>query len=193
MNICIQLPLILPRMQDQKSLTRRWLSFSEWGTECVSLVFGYKGSQYIRKGQRYTNVNILQLAVGCLNGTINRKAQIPEPEIATARLSETHEIPRVDRHGCGFGPPRCSGSGFCTGLEQNWMAFAVRTWTADGLPGPIANTNPINDCFWKHLVPEYSHGSECNTVYTEPPIFVESLPGSSSRSLLCLLFHLHIE
>jgi hypothetical protein len=38
-------------MQDQKSLHRQGLSFSGWGREWFSLVFDYKGGQYIRKGQ----------------------------------------------------------------------------------------------------------------------------------------------
>jgi hypothetical protein len=59
-------------MQDQKSLIHRQLSFSAWGRERFSLVLDYKGGRYIRMGQRYTNVNILQFALGYLNATINR-------------------------------------------------------------------------------------------------------------------------
>jgi hypothetical protein len=72
MNIWIQLPLSLPKMHDQKSFNCRWQSFSWWGRELVSLAFDYKGSQYIRKGQRYSNVNILWLAIWYLNVTIHK-------------------------------------------------------------------------------------------------------------------------
>jgi hypothetical protein len=140
MNVCIQLPLRLPKVQDQKSLTCCWLSFSGWGWERFSLVFVYKGCQYIRKGQRSTNVNILWFAIAYLNATIDRITRIPEPEIGTDRCSQTWQNPLVDGYGSGFGLPRCSRSGIWTGLELNWTVLAVRTRIADGLPGPIANT-----------------------------------------------------
>jgi len=140
MNVYIQLPLILPKVQDQKSLTRRWLSFSGWGRERFSLVSDHKGSQYIRKGQRYTNVNILRLAIGYLIATINRNTRILEPEIGTDGSSQTRHNPRVDGYGSGFGLPRCNRSRFWTGLEPNRTVLAVWTRTAGGLPGPVANT-----------------------------------------------------
>jgi len=143
MNVQIQLPLRLPKVQDQKSSTRRWLSFSGWGRERFSLVFDHKGGRYFRNGQQYTNVNILRLAIGYLNGTINRDTRIPELEIGTDGSGQTRQNLRVDRYGSGFGPPRCSRSGFWTGLEPNWTVLAVRTQTAGGLPGPIANTRQV--------------------------------------------------
>jgi hypothetical protein len=39
------------------------------------MIFSYKGSRFIRKEQLHTKVNILQLAVGYLNATINRKSE----------------------------------------------------------------------------------------------------------------------
>jgi hypothetical protein len=39
------------------------------------------------------------------------------------------------------------------------------------------------------LVPEYCQGLESSTVYTVPPVSVESLHGRSNRSLPCLLLH----
>jgi len=141
MNVCIQLPLRLPTMQDQKSLTRYWLSFSGWGRECFSLVFDYKGSQYIRKGQWYTNVNILWLAISYLNATINRKIWKPELVIGTDGSSQTQQKLRVEWYGSGFCPPRCSRSGFWMGLDSDWIVLVVRTRTTGGLPGPVANTS----------------------------------------------------
>jgi hypothetical protein len=41
------LPIILPKMEDQKSLSLRRPLFSEWGRECVSSSFAYKGSLYL--------------------------------------------------------------------------------------------------------------------------------------------------
>ena len=140
MNVWIQLPLRLPKEQDQKSLTGRWLSFSGWGRERLSLVFDYKGGQYIRKGQRSTNVNILRLAIGYLKATINRITWVPEPEIGTDGSSQTWQNPRVDGYGSGFGLPRCSGSGCWIGFKPNRTVLAVWARTAGGLPRPVANT-----------------------------------------------------
>jgi hypothetical protein len=140
MNVCIQWPLRLPKVQDQKSLTHRWLSYSGWGRKRFSLVFDYKSGLYIRKGQRYTNVNILRLAIGYQNATMNRNTLIPEPVIGTDGSSQTWQTPQVDGYGSAFGPPRCSWSGFWMDLELNRTILAVRTRTAGRLPGPIANT-----------------------------------------------------
>jgi hypothetical protein len=176
-------------MQDQKSLTLHWRSFSEWGRECVTssfaykdrlyriyeclhpiatqitrdarpkiidspltlicrmgqgaflTCFDYKGGQYIRKGQQYSNVNNVRLAIGYLNATINRNTWHPEPEIGTNSLNQTRHNPRVNRYGSGFGLPRCAGTGVWTGLEPNRTVLAVETRTACGLPGPIDNTS----------------------------------------------------
>jgi len=108
--------------------------------ERFSLDLDHQGGQYIRKGQQYTNVNILQFAQGYLNATIHRNTQIPVPEIGTQGSSQTGQNLRVDGYGSGFCQPRCSGSGFWTGFEPNRTVVAVRTRTAGGLPGPVANT-----------------------------------------------------
>jgi len=108
MIVCIQSPPRLPFMQEQKSLTHHWVSCSGWGRECVSLVFSYKRSRFIRKGQWCTKVNLSRLAVRYLNATINRKTWNTEPEIGTDGSSQTRQILRVDGYGSGFGPPRRS-------------------------------------------------------------------------------------
>jgi len=140
MIVCILSPSRLLMMQDQKSLTRRWLSCSGWGKEHVSLVFSYKGGWFIRNGQWFAKVNILWLTVGYLNATINRKTRNPEPEIGTDRASQTRQNLQVDRYGSGFGPPRRCGLGFWRVLEAHRTVFTVRTQTAGGQPGPVANT-----------------------------------------------------
>jgi len=140
MIVCIQSPSRLLMMQDQTSLTRCWLSCSGWGKECVSLVFSYKGSRFIRTGQWCAKVNILRLTVGYLNATINGMTRNTEPVIWTDGSSQTPQNPRVDGYGSGFGLPRRCGSGFWTVLEPNWTVFPVRTRTAGGYPWPVANT-----------------------------------------------------
>jgi len=45
-GVCNQEPFSLPEMQDQKSLTLRWRSFSSWGREHVACSFAYQGCQY---------------------------------------------------------------------------------------------------------------------------------------------------
>jgi len=111
MIICIQSPSRLLMMQDQKSLTRRWLSCSGWGKERVSLVFSYNGGRFIWKGQWCAKVSILRLTVGYLNATTYRKTRNTEPEIGTNGSSQTRQNLQVDGYGSGFGPPRCCGSG----------------------------------------------------------------------------------
>jgi len=39
-------PLILPKMQDQKSLMLRWCSFSRCSREYAAIALAYKGGQY---------------------------------------------------------------------------------------------------------------------------------------------------
>jgi len=46
MDACDQVPLILPKMQDPKSLMLCWRSFSRWGRECFTSFFCNKGGQY---------------------------------------------------------------------------------------------------------------------------------------------------
>jgi len=53
--------------------------------------------------------------------------------------------------------------------------------------------NPIIECFWRDLVPEYCQGLESSAVYTAPPFFVESVYGHSNRSLPRLPLHMHAE
>ena len=40
----------LPYVQDQKSLTLRWRSFSEWGSDRIACPFAYKDCQFIGYG-----------------------------------------------------------------------------------------------------------------------------------------------
>jgi len=117
-------------IQQQKSFTRRWLSCSGWCRERVSLVFSYQGSQFIWKEQWRTLVNILRLAVGCLDSTINRKTRNTEPEFGTDRSRQTRQNPwvdgssqtrhnlQVDGYGSRFGLPRRSRSGFWMVLNR---------------------------------------------------------------------------
>jgi len=53
--------------------------------------------------------------------------------------------------------------------------------------------NPIIECFWRDLVPEYCRGSDSSVVNTAPPFFVESVHGRSNRSLPRLPLHMHAE
>jgi len=144
---CIRSPARLLMKQDQQSLTCRWLSCSGWGMECVSLVFRDNGSRFIRKGRWPAKVNILQLPVGYLNATINRKTRNAVQEIGTDGSSQSRQNMWIDGDGSGSGLPRSCGSGFRTVLEPNQPIVPVRTRTAGGLPGPVANTILL----WTHL------------------------------------------
>jgi len=141
MQVCIRLPLRLPKMQDPKSPTPHWLSSSGWGREGVSLVFEYTGGQYIRKGQWLTKVNFIRLAVGYLNATVDRTPRKLEPGIGTDVSSLTGQIPWVAGYRSEVGPQRESRWGVWMGLELNWTVLAVQTRTTCSIPGPIANTS----------------------------------------------------
>jgi len=116
------------------------LLFSGWGSVRVSLVVDYTCGQYINKRQWCTIINILWITVGCLNATIIRITQKPEPQIGTNMSSQPRQNPWVDRYGYRFGLPWSCGSGHWIGLELNRMSFAVRTRTSGRLPRPIAHT-----------------------------------------------------
>ena len=141
MDTCNQAPLRLPKVQDHQLLTLQSRSFSGWGREHLSTCSLYKGCQYIRQWQCCTIVKILQLTVGYQNATINRKTRNAELEIRPNRSSQTWYNPQVNGYGARFGPPKGSGSGFWTVLEPNRTVVLVQTWTAGGLPGPVANTS----------------------------------------------------
>jgi len=53
--------------------------------------------------------------------------------------------------------------------------------------------DPIIECFWRDLVPEYCQGLESSLIYTAPPFFVESLQGRPYRSLPRLPLNMHAE
>jgi len=53
--------------------------------------------------------------------------------------------------------------------------------------------NPIIECFWRDLIPEYCQGLESSAVYTAPHFFVESVHSRSNRSLPRLPLHMHAE
>lgn len=91
------------------------------------------------KGQGCSKVTILQLAIWYLNVTMNRNTWKPEPEVGTDGSCQTRHNPRVHSYGSGFGPPRCCGSGFWTGLDPNWTGLAIRTQSAGVLPLPVGN------------------------------------------------------
>jgi len=140
MIVCIQSPSRILLMQDQQWLTGCWLSCSGWGRDRVSVVFGYKGGWFIRNGHWLTKVNILWLAVGYPNVTLNSKSRNTEQEVETEGSSQTRHNPQIDRYGSRFGPRWRSRSGFWTVLEPNGTSILIRTRTAGGLPGPVANT-----------------------------------------------------
>jgi len=102
MIVWIQSPPGLVMMQEQKLLIHHCLSYSGWGRECVSLAFSYKGSRFIPKEQRSTKVNILRLAVGYVNATINRKTRNTELEIVTNGSIHTRQTRGLTDTGPGL-------------------------------------------------------------------------------------------
>jgi len=53
--------------------------------------------------------------------------------------------------------------------------------------------NPMIQCFSRDLVTEYCQGLESSQVYTAPPLFLETLPDRSDRSLPRLPLHMHAQ
>ena len=141
MIICIQLPRKLLMMQDQKSLMHCWVSCSELHRKRVLLVFSYQGGRCVQERQWHAKVNILRLALGYPNATINRKTRNTEPEIGTDGSSQIRQNAQVDRYGSTFGPPRRCRSCFRTVVELNRTIWPVRIRSAGGLPGPVVNSS----------------------------------------------------
>jgi len=139
-----QISNTLPDLHHQSSLTLCWFSYPGWGRECISLLFYYIGSQYMKNLQWHTSFNILQLAVGYLNVAISRQTWKPEPGIGTDVSSQPRKYPHVDGYGSGFGFPGCCMLGLRINPELYWPVIAFQTWTAGGLPGPATNSIPMS-------------------------------------------------
>ena len=78
----------------------------------------------------------------------NCETRHTELQIVTSESSRTWRNQWVDGNRSVCGPPRVSGSGFWTGLEQNWPSFAVQPQTAGGFPGPIAIADHNCETIW---------------------------------------------
>jgi len=111
-NICIQSPLRLLKMPHQQSLRRCWLWFSGWGRERISRLVDYTGGQFVRKEQWHTKVNILRLAVGCLNVSINRPTRNPNQCLEPAGLGKPGKSHRWTGVGMGLAHHKVVGRVF---------------------------------------------------------------------------------
>jgi len=118
-NVSNQSPLRYPLMHVQTSLTLRWLSFSTWVREYVTLSFDDKGGQYITKRQWHSKVNYLRLTVGYLNATIMRNTLKLELKRGSNGSSKSRQIRQVDRYWYRFHPLQYSWSVCWTYLELN--------------------------------------------------------------------------
>ena len=141
MTVCNQLPLRLPIMQYQRSLTFCWRSFPGRGREGVSPSFDINGGQHIENEQWRTIVNILRSTVWSLYVTINRTSCNSEWEMGPDGCSQTWRNWRVDGYKSGIGPRRSSRSSFWMGLDKNKPCFHIQTRTTGRYPGPGTNTS----------------------------------------------------
>jgi len=91
MNFCRNGALRLPKLHDQSSFTLHWRTFSGWGMERVTVVFAFKGGQY--------------LIYGCLQPVTTYITLDAKPKIIDAALMLIFRI--------GQGACRC-----CFGLER---------------------------------------------------------------------------
>jgi hypothetical protein len=95
MDGCDQAPLILPKMQDQISLTLCWRSVWGCGWAHVYACFAHQGGEYVENEPWRTNVNILQITVEYLNTTINVKPKTQNRRLeltGLAKLGETRVL-----------------------------------------------------------------------------------------------------
>jgi hypothetical protein len=164
-----QAPLILPKMQDQISLTLCWRSVDALLTLCwcsvdalLTLILWMWLGAWVSVfctsrrliHRKWTMTYQCQyFAISSSISECDHKCETrnAEPEIGPEGSSQTGSNPSVDGYGSGFCPPRVSGSGFWPGLEANRPVFAVQTRTAGGLPGPIANTTHQKQMLQRNL------------------------------------------
>jgi hypothetical protein len=84
MDACDRAQLILPKMQEQDSLTLCWRSFSGCGWVREYAWFAHQGGKYVENETWRTNVNIVRLPVAYLNASKN-----VWPETQNQRLEPT--------------------------------------------------------------------------------------------------------
>jgi len=148
MDACDQAPHILPKMQDQISLTLCWCSVDAVLTVIFRMWLGawvcaFCTSRRLIRRKWTVTYQCQYFTISSSISECNHKCETrnTEPEIGTDGSSQTRRNPWVNGYGSRFGPARVSGSGFWTGLEPNQPVFAVQTWTAGMLPWPVANTS----------------------------------------------------
>jgi len=112
MDACDQAPLILPKMQDQISLTLCWRSFSGCGWACEYASFPHQGGEYVENEACSTNVNILQFTVAYLNATINVKPEMQNRRLEPTGLAEPGETRGLTGTGLGPALQESAGRGF---------------------------------------------------------------------------------
>jgi len=137
MDACDQVPLMLPKMQDQKLLTLRSHSFSRCSRALESVPFGHYGGQYVKNKPWHTNVNSVWLTLTYQNATIYEK-----PETQNRRLQLTGEAkPGKTRGLTGMVPGLAHqvSAGPVFGRVWNWTdLFLVSIpGTLAGYPDPL--------------------------------------------------------
>jgi len=140
MNVRNESPIRLSKMEVQKLLTLCSHSFSRWGREHISFLFVSNASNYIKKRQWCTKLNILRLTVGYLNAPIHRKTPKAERKIYTDQSSRTLQNFQVSGDRSVNHPLRGCGLGSRMGLGLIRNVFVIRSQIAGCSAGPVGYT-----------------------------------------------------
>jgi hypothetical protein len=120
-----------------------WMLIFRLGMAVHLPCFGCNGSQYIKKRQWDTTVNIVRWTVQYLDAILDSKTQKVYPEDGTDWLNRTLQTTLGGKYWYGIDRPRVSVSGCWLGLFLNHPVVQVWIHSAGILPGSVANTNCI--------------------------------------------------
>jgi len=136
MTSCNQCPLWFPWMQDVKSLTLRWCSFSGWGRDPLTTYCEHKGSQLIQKEHRRTIVNILPITAGYLNATMIRTIGNANRRLDPTDLATSDNTCPLTGTGLRLDCQRAAGQAFWSFWNWTELFFRSKHWPLAGYPDP---------------------------------------------------------
>jgi len=110
---------------------------SMMGQGVCLFIFWSERRPVLPKEHWHTLINMLRLAAGYHNATINWTTHNAEQEIGPDRSTQSRRNPHVFGHGSGFGPPRNRVSGFGRVWNQTHLFFRSKPRLLVGFPDPL--------------------------------------------------------